>query len=223
MVKITTDIRFDITPVEEWPEDKQADLTISLISYVDRELTIDVERALKFVDLAERNQLWRFVGKESLAELFKRTDLTLEAIEQYRRGVQLLRDKGYAGTITEEQARKAAVTEAKAKKDKQKRGPKPKRDNSTNFVEIGSTNKNENILRRLARDQPELLDKIESGELTVNQAAIQAGIRKKPTPTEIIVKTFAKVEDRLETLKKIVGTLTDSEREIVKDWLTDSR
>lgn len=221
MVKITTDIRFDITPVEEWPEDKQADLTISLISYVDRELTIDVERALKFVDLAERNQLWRFVGKESLAELFERRDLTLEAIEQYRRGVQLLRDKGYAGTITEEQARKAVVTEAKANKDKQKRGPKPKGDNSTNFVEIGSTNKNENILRRLARDQPELLDKIETGELSVNAAAIAAGIRKKPTPAEIVVKTFAKVENRLETLRSIVRTLSDTERQVVKDWLSE--
>lgn len=78
-------------------------------------------------------------------------------------------------------------------------------------------------LRRLARDAPEILAKVQSGELTVNQAAIAAGIRKKPTPAEIIVKTFAKVEDRLETLKKIVGTLSDAERQVVKDWLADSR
>ncbi len=32
-------------------------------------------------------------------------------------------------------------------------------------------------LRRLARDYPALLDKIEAGELSVNAAAIQAGIR----------------------------------------------
>lgn len=70
---------------------------------------------------------------------------------------------------------------------------------------------------------PELREKVAAKEISLNAAAIAAGIRKKPTPTEIIVKTFAKVEDRLETLKKIVGTLTDSEREIVKDWLTDSR
>lgn len=220
MVKITTDIRFDITPVEEWPEDKQADLTISLISYVDRELTIDVERALKFVDLAEQNQLWRFVGKESLAELFERRDLTLEAIEQYRRGVQLLRDKGHVGTITKEQARIAAVEDAKAKKDKGKPGRKKKEtDGDSIHYDRGTTN--ENILRRLARDQPELLDKIESGELTVNQAAIAAGIRKKPTPAEIIVKTFAKVENRLETLRSIVRTLSDAERQVVKDWLSE--
>ena len=221
MVKITTDIRFDITPVEEWPEDKQADLTISLISYVDRELTIDVERALKFVDLAEQNQLWRFVGKESLAELFERRDLTLEAIEQYRRGVQLLRDKGYAGTITEEQARKAAIKEAKANKDKQqgKRNDLEHPDNIRKLKSGGTDT--EYTLRRLARDAPELLDKIESGELTVNQAAIQAGIRKKPTPAEIVVKTFSKVENRLETLRSIVRTLSDTERQVVKDWFSE--
>jgi hypothetical protein len=37
-------------------------------------------------------------------------------------------------------------------------------------------------LRRLARDEPELLESIKRGELSVNQAAIRAGIRKKPTP-----------------------------------------
>ncbi len=97
--------------------------------------------------------------------------MTLEAIEQYRRGVQLLRDKGYAGTITEEQARKAVVIEAKANKDKQQ----GKRNDLTSIklTEV-APNSNGAVLRRLARDQPELLDKIESGELTVNAAAIQA-------------------------------------------------
>ena len=62
---------------------------------------------------------------------------------------------------------------AEANKDKQKRGPKPKECNSINFIET-TPNSNGAVLRRLARDQPELLDKIELGELTVNQAAIQA-------------------------------------------------
>jgi hypothetical protein len=57
----------------------------------------------------------------------------------------------------------------------------------------------------------------------LNAAAIQAGIRKKPTPAEIVVKTFAKVENRLETLRTIVQALSDAERQVVKDWLTDSR
>jgi hypothetical protein len=48
-------------------------------------------------------------------------------------------------------------------------------------------------LRRLARDAPDMLDKIESGELSVNQAAIQAGIRKKPTAFEIALKASKKL------------------------------
>lgn len=221
MVKITTDVRFDITPVDEWPEDKQADLTISLISYVDRELTTDVERALKFVDLAEQNQLWRFVGKASLAELFERRDLTLEAIEQYRRGVQLLRDKGYAGAITKEQARKAAIAEAEAIKEPQKRGRKPKGEIVSNGKKLqGGGNGVEYTLRRLARDHEEILSKVKSGELTVNQAAIQAGIRKKPSQEEIAVKAFRKANDKLNALKQMVESLTDCEKLVIREWLS---
>jgi|LakMenE01Jun11ns_1017448.scaffolds.fasta_scaffold9840500_1 hypothetical protein len=62
---------------------------------------------------------------------------------------------------------------AEANKDKGKPGRKKKEtDGDSIHYDRGTTN--ENILRRLARDQPELLDKIELGELTVNQAAIQA-------------------------------------------------
>lgn len=64
----------------------------------------------------------------------------------------------------------------------------------------------------------ELQQKVAAKEVSLNAAAIQAGIRKKPTPAEIVVKTFAKVENRLETLRSLVGTLSDSEREVIKDW-----
>jgi hypothetical protein len=76
-------------------------------------------------------------------------------------------------------------------------------------------------LRRLARDQPELLDKIEAGELSVNAAAIAAGIRKKPTAEEVCIKAFGKVENRLNTLKRIVDLLAPHERAVVRDWLED--
>ncbi len=41
------------------------------------------------------------------------------------------------------------------------------------------------ILRRLARERPDLLERYERGELTANAAAIEAGFRKpsKPRPT----------------------------------------
>ena len=38
------------------------------------------------------------------------------------------------------------------------------------------------ILRRLARERPDLLERFERGELTANAAAIEAGFRKPPKP-----------------------------------------
>ncbi|MFM9062865.1 MAG: hypothetical protein ACKOOI_07505, partial [Pirellula sp.] len=54
---------------------------------------------------------------------------------------------------------------------------------------------NDYTLRRLARDFPEMLDRIEAGELSVNAAAIQAGIRKKPTAYETALKAVGKLSD----------------------------
>jgi Arc/MetJ-type ribon-helix-helix transcriptional regulator len=96
-----------------------------------------------------------------------------------------------------------AIELARANKDKQKRGPKTKGD-STNFVEIGTTNSNSNILRRLARDHEDILAMVESGELSVNAAAIRAGIRKKPTPLRQLLKWWKKatLEEQAEFLKR---------------------
>jgi hypothetical protein len=76
-------------------------------------------------------------------------------------------------------------------------------------------------LRRLARDCPEMLDKIEAGELTVNAAAIAAGIRKKPTKAEVCVAAFRKAENRLEPLRQIVAELEPFEAAIVRDWILE--
>lgn len=67
----------------------------------------------------------------------------------------------------------------------------------------------------------ELQQKVAAKEVSLNAAAIQAGIRKKPTPADIVVKTFAKVENRLETLRSIVRTLSDAEKQVVKDWFSE--
>jgi len=59
-------------------------------------------------------------------------------------------------------------------------------------------------LRRLARDEPELLESIKRGEMSVNQAAIRAGIRKKPTPLQELLRAWNKAtkEERTEFLKR---------------------
>lgn len=64
-------------------------------------------------------------------------------------------------------------------------------------------NDTEYTLRRLARDCPEMLDKIEAGELSVNAAAIQAGIRKKPTPEEQCRAAFMRCSDQRAMLKEL--------------------
>lgn len=38
------------------------------------------------------------------------------------------------------------------------------------------------ILRRLARERPDLLERYERGEISANAAAIEAGFRKPPKP-----------------------------------------
>ena len=86
------------------------------------------------------------------------------------------------------------IAEAIATKDKQQGKRTDLLNGDSIKLEQGTTNSN--ILRRLARDAPEMLDKIESGELSVNAAAIQAGIRKKPSHEEVCVKAFRKCENR---------------------------
>ena len=62
-------------------------------------------------------------------------------------------------------------------------------------------------LRRLARDRPDLLAKVEAGEIeSVNKAAIEAGFRKKLTPLEAARKAIAKLteEDRATLVAELI-------------------
>lgn len=53
-------------------------------------------------------------------------------------------------------------------------GERVKQDSNTTLPDRGQTY----ALRRLARDRPDLLDKVEAGDLTPNAAAIEAGFRR---------------------------------------------
>jgi hypothetical protein len=77
-------------------------------------------------------------------------------------------------------------------------------------------------LRRLARDgRRELLSAIEKQEISVNQAAIAAGYRKKKSPAELVVANFRKCENRLEPLRVIVCELDEYEVNVLKDFISD--
>lgn len=116
----------------------------------------------------------------------------------------------------------AAIKAARARPARNPTGGRPgKSEQGSKLEPLPKGNNNRRDLARLARDKPELLDRIEAGELSVNAAAIAAGIRKKPTPEEVCVKAFRKVEDRLSTLKRIMDLLAPHEQAVVRDWLGD--
>ena len=174
-----------------------------------KKLDSDVKSIQEWILIAAKSNAWKVLGYISLdAFLIAEANFTESIIEAIR--------SAKPGTKIGD-----AIAKAESMKELQKRGPKPKSGDSTKFVEIGSTNSNQNVLRRLARDNPELLNKIEAGELTVNQAAIQAGIRKRPTPEEAALKAFGKAQERLQVVRSILDALSDSERQIVKDWLSE--
>jgi len=64
------------------------------------------------------------------------------------------------------------------------RKDEPARGNSTSYT-----------LRRLARERPDLLARVETGEMSANKAAIEAGFRKVLSPLEQARKAFAKLTD----------------------------
>jgi len=85
-----------------------------------------------------------------------------------------------------------------------RKGGRPnKSDNLSNLQDTPPGNSNERVLRRLARDCPEMLDRIEAGELSINAAAIQAGIRKKPTQEDICLRSFKKCSNHAEMLTRL--------------------
>jgi hypothetical protein len=47
-------------------------------------------------------------------------------------------------------------------------------------------------IRRLSRERPDLLAKVEAGELSPHRAMIEAGFRKVPTPLELLRRAWAK-------------------------------
>ena len=103
-------------------------------------------------------------------------------------GVKALREQGHQGPITSEEATRAAVAIARRQTDPASpefvdpagaavkgRG---KRLSNTEALSQSEMNSKPGTLRRLARSHPDLLARVESGELSAHAAAVQAGIRK---------------------------------------------
>ena len=200
----------------EVPKSKWKSLVRVKRDFLSVRINYDCRCLIEFCEEAET--IWADLGYESAADMI-RNGYELEPVE-IDLAVAWLKHNAPDEAIGID-AVKAQVAEAKATKDKQQ-GKRNDLEHLSNGKKLqGGGNGVEYTLRRLARDNPELLDKIEAGELTVNQAAIQAGIRKKPTAEEQCVKAFKKSQSRLVPLKVILEALDPHELVVVMDWIKE--
>ena len=203
--------RFENTPKAKWKS-----LLNAKRSFIATNLEYDCRCLIEFCEEAEL--VYADLGFKSAVEMI-REGYELEP-SQVELAVAWLKANGTEKPVP----LSAAIAEARVAAETVTQGKRTELDNNLIKSDRGPTVRN--TLKRLARDAPEMLDRIESGELSVNAAAIQAGIRKKPTPEEICVREFKKCDSRLRTLKVIVESLEPHERAVVMDWLkepTDGR
>lgn len=67
----------------------------------------------------------------------------------------------------------------------------------------------------------ELQQAVVEKKVSLNAAAIQAGVRHKPSAQELCVRHFRRVDNRLETLRHILQELDDHERAVVADCFSE--
>jgi hypothetical protein len=96
-----------------------------------------------------------------------------------------------------------------------------KRNNVTDAKVSITGNSKAYTCERLSKVAPELFEEVKAGRMSANAAAIQAGIRKKPTPEEVCVKAFSKTSNRLVVLREIVSKLEPHEASVLAGWLKD--
>jgi hypothetical protein len=202
------DDRFQDTPKQKWKL-----LLNAKKSFIATNMNYDCRCLVQFCEEAE--VVYEELGYTS-AEQMIREGYKLEP-SQVELAVAWLRHNEPVQAIGIKDV--AAAVKAAKEKPLADVGPPTKEERANGSIAINTGRGVDYTLRRLARDKPELLDKIEAGELSVNAAAIAAGIRKKPTPEEVCVKAFGKVENRLNTLKRIVDLLAPHERAVLRDWL----
>lgn len=184
---------------ENTPRDKWHLLLITKRSFLDRRLKHDCRCLIEFCEEAE--SVFAELGYKSAEDMI-REGYELDPT-QIELAVAWLKHNEPQDAIGLKSV-SDAIELARVNKEKQKRGPKPKGD-SANLAEIDrSGTSNTNVLRRLARDHEDILAMVESGELSVNAAAIRAGIRKKPTPLSQLMKWWKKAtaQEQAEFLKR---------------------
>jgi len=211
MVRINSGAPEPTDKFNDTPRDRWGLLLIARRTFLVTNLAYDCRCLIEFCEEAEL--VYADLGFKSAVEMI-REGYELEP-SQVELAVAWLKANGTEKPVP----LSAAIAEARVAAETVTQGKRTELDNNLIKSDRGPTVRN--TLKRLARDAPEMLDRIESGELSVNAAAIQAGIRKKPTPEEICVKAFGKSQDRLKTLKAIINTLEPYEAATVRDWVIE--
>ena len=202
------DDRFQDTPRDKWPT-----LLNAKKSFLSRRLNYDCRCLIQFCEEAEL--VYDELGFASAEEMI-RDGYELEP-SKVELAVAWLRANGTDKPV----AFGDIVPLPTSDQTERPRNPNGRKGNQSvdNVNRLKGGNDTEYTLRRLARDAPELLEPIERGELSVNAAAIKAGIRKKKTPVEIGVGAFRKAENRLEFVRAIIQQLNNAELIVVRDWI----
>lgn len=174
-MKVTKHRHFDyLTPMREAQNEDELE-TIFRLKWP-KAVTMLSTKANFFAEMVEetrRYEAWRAAGFSSFESFcHDELEMTLDEVETLVRGVRLAGGK----TVTDKEAKELG------KQGRPKKGEE--KGNNITFSEVERGTNKSYTLARLRRDNPELFDRVEAGELSANAAAIEAGWRKKPTPLE---------------------------------------
>jgi hypothetical protein len=146
----------------------------------------------EMVNECQQHEAWRQVGFDSFEDFcHAKLDMTLDEVETIVRGVmiaggrEVTRDEAVVlGKHGGDHGNQHTIAKAIGYHGGDRQGSNP----------ILATRGRDYTLARLHRDRPDLANRVESGELSANAAAIEAGFRKKPTPLDDLRRAWKKAD-----------------------------
>lgn len=198
-------------PARMVPTDKWFNLTLARRTKIHICIPYDCRSLLDFVAEAERLRMWEHTGHADLkAYIRDGLEIDPELIDWAKLGLAVIGREQPVNLKTAEEIGKA-VALARRQTDPEDpafvdpAGAKGigKRVSNTDALPRAERNSKPGTLRRLARSRPDLLARVETGELSAHAAAIAAGIRKPMRSIPI-----ATPEDAIRALLRVF-TVTD--------------
>jgi hypothetical protein len=186
-----------LTPFEEAENDHElAEITTLKSSKACSNLEVDALFFARMVEGVKQHEAWRVLGLESFAGFCDvRLNKTILEVETIVAGVKALTALG-AQTVTRAEAIRAAA--AKTTGDvlpegrPKKLGKLPSLSQAERAKQNGISPRTQKKLDRLARDSPDLHEKVKRGEMKPHRAAIEAGFVKEATPLTLLKREWAK-------------------------------